>query len=82
MEGWLKDAAGNVTFMPLAEFATATLGQMLGALRLDVVPTPEDLGRRTATVQVCMSPDQAEELARALLKMADRLRHSRPTAPQ
>lgn len=82
MDGWMKDANGNVTFMPLAEFATATLRQMLAGLRLDVVPSPEDLGKRTATVQICMSPDQATELGQALLRMADAARNGRPSTPQ
>lgn len=64
-------AEQRLPVLPLSGFTTATLGDSLTVVRLDVFSGPEKIGGATKAFLVGMTPEQAAALGKSLLKIVE-----------
>ena len=68
---WEKDANGAIRFFPYVGHQTATMSDKIGLLRLEFVSSPDQRDQDAHALQLALSRDQARELGKGLLLLAD-----------
>jgi hypothetical protein len=72
MPNWDDDEHGLIILKPLVGWESAVLAGMGCGLRLQFVHHPDDIGKSSESIQFGMMPQQARELAQALIELAER----------
>jgi hypothetical protein len=71
MPNW-DEENGFIILKPLVGWESAVLAGMGCGLRLQFVHHPGDIGKTSEAIQLGMIPNQARELAQALIELAQR----------
>jgi hypothetical protein len=77
-DNWDKDAKGNYNVNPLTGSSTMLFETAIG-LRLEHLVDGDSFLKPSGFVQLIVTPVQAQELAAALLKAADKILNAKPT---
>jgi hypothetical protein len=72
-EDWKKDDTGNLSVNPLVGYSTAVAAETAIAVKLDYLVEGDQFERPSGTLQLVITPPQAQALSRALLTAADKI---------
>jgi hypothetical protein len=78
-ENWKKDTSGNFIVNPLVGCETVIAAETAICLKMDYLVGGDERGTPSGSLQLLVTPPQAQELAQALLKIADKVLQTRPT---
>jgi hypothetical protein len=78
-EDWEKDESGNFKVNPLTGWATLIAAETAVCVKLDYLLEGDRLEKSSDSVQLILTPPQAQEVARALLGAADKILKIQPT---
>jgi hypothetical protein len=79
-DDWKKDAGGNFLTSPLVGYSTLIAAETAICLKLDYLVEGDRFEKPSGNLQLVVTPVQAQELAQALLRAADKVLQTRPTS--
>jgi hypothetical protein len=82
VENWKKDETGNVIVRPVVSYELMIAAGVAIAVRLEYANPGDKLQKPTGNLQAVLTPTQAEQLGRALLKTAETIANQPPTGPK